>query len=305
MRDAPGRRLSRSLQESCPTGVEPPPPGSPSPDSQDGGSEPGAAVRLRTPEKRLQTAATCPPLQTPPPFTSEQTFLRWRSVNSAPNRDPCGQLVPCVNVREAPLRCGAATTGAPLKPGGSTGGGSTGGGGAPDQRHTCHSARPSCGENNAERHTHAKNCLIPPHHHHHHRTTLHGVERPRVRAGSQWGGGGGEKILENVGFYRKTNLRSCPIPSAAKSPIWWGRNSTGGTKRERDLPLPTSDHRNGRKRRKAASSDPPSESRLEGQKSVPFPPRTPLQRRVNGTSKGTPKEGGGVEEEAGGGDGDW
>lgn len=64
-----------------------------------------------------------------------------------------------------------------------------------------------------------------------HTEQLSTVWNDRVCAQGVSGGGGGEKILENVGFYRKTNLRYCPIPSAAKSPIWWGRNSTGGTKR--------------------------------------------------------------------------
>lgn len=201
-------------------------------------------------------------------------WLRW----DRPER--CGELVPCVKTREGLRYRGEPHRSEPFP--------------RPDraQHRTCHRARRSCEGNQAKRHTHAENPLIPPN-----PTTLRGAGRPRVRAQSLRG----EKILENVGFYRKTNLLYCPIPSPAKSQILWGRNSTEGTKSDRNLPLPTSDQQKSKKnpekqRASGGAAIRRVGPRRRGRKASRSPENTTSkasQRHIKGNSEGRRRGAGG------------
>lgn len=85
------------------------------------------------------------------------------------------------------------------------------------------------------------------------------------------------KIPENVRFYTKTNLLYCPIPSAPKSQILWGRYSRRRHGERSQPPAFNFRRPKSRKRRKRPSGRPVEDrsagwSLLEGQRSVPFPP---------------------------------
>lgn len=109
---------------------------------------------------------------------------------------------------------------------------------------------------------------------------------------------GGKKILENVHFYTKTNLLYCPIPSAPKSQILWGEVFQKKARRATAascFQVPTAQIAKTPKKTKRATCGGPIRRLVPagGAERRPVPRRTLLQRRVNGTSKGTPEEGGG------------